>query len=220
MEELKYHYKYPHPSVTTDCVIFGYDGLVHDMKVLLIKRGREPYKGKWAFPGGFLNIDESAEDCALRELYEETGLHAAHVKQLHTFSEPGRDPRERVISIAYYSFVCLQDVKGQDDVTAANWFRLDDIPPLAFDHEQMLKVAVKVIRREALFNIIGGELLGDKFSLDELRRIYEAVFCSAINKDAFYKWVVGSGRVISVQEFPGYYKFNSVWKAVSAVSFV
>ncbi|MGN1264366.1 MAG: NUDIX domain-containing protein, partial [Muribaculaceae bacterium] len=119
-EELKYHYKYPHPSVTTDCVIFGFDG--SNLKVLLVQRGIEPYKGRWAFPGGFLRMDESAEEGALRELREETGLQGAYIKQFHTFSDPKRDPRERVITIAYYALVKLQDVIGGDDAAQARWF--------------------------------------------------------------------------------------------------
>ena len=113
MEKAKYSYKYPHPSVTTDCVIFGFDG--SRLKVLLVERGVEPFKGKWALPGGFLRMDESAEQGALRELQEETGLKTAYIKQFHTFTDPDRDPRERVITIAYYALVRLQDVVAGDD---------------------------------------------------------------------------------------------------------
>ena len=97
-EELKYCYKYPHPSVTTDCVIFGFDGT--KLRILLVQRGIEPYKGRWAFPGGFMKMDESAEEGALRELQEETGLDGAYIRQFHGFTAPLRDPRERVITIA------------------------------------------------------------------------------------------------------------------------
>ncbi len=143
MEELKYSYKYPRPAVTTDCVIFGTDG--DDMKVLLIRRGREPYKDMWAFPGGFLNMDESADDGARRELYEETGLKDVPIHQFYTFTDPGRDPRGRVISIAYYAVVPLRavrSVRGGDDAADAAWFSLDELPPLAFDHEEMLRKAL------------------------------------------------------------------------------
>ena len=104
-EELKYCYKYPHPSVTTDCVIFGFDGT--KSRVLLVQRGIEPYKGRWAFPGGFMKMDESAEEGALRELQEETGLDGAYIRQFHTFTAPQRDPRERVITIAYYALAMM-----------------------------------------------------------------------------------------------------------------
>lgn len=138
-EGLKYCYKYPHPSVTTDCVIFGFDGT--KLRVLLVQRGIEPYKGRWAFPGGFMKMDESAEEGALRELQEETGLKGAYIRQFHTFTAPQRDPRERVITIAYYALVKMQEVKGGDDAADARWFALDEVPQLAFDHDQILRKA-------------------------------------------------------------------------------
>ena len=106
-----YQYKYPHPSVTTDCIIFGFDGI--DLKVLLIERGIEPFKGQWAFPGGFMQMDESAEEGAARELEEETGLKNVYIEQLQAFSAVNRDPRERVVTIAFYALVKLSDVKGE-----------------------------------------------------------------------------------------------------------
>ena len=128
-----YSYKYPHPSVTTDCVIFGFDGT--KLQVLLVERGIEPYKGHWAFPGGFIKMDESCEEGALRELQEETGLTGAYIEQFHTFSDPDRDPRERVVTVAFYALVRIQDVKGGDDASRAAWFALDAVPGLAFDHD-------------------------------------------------------------------------------------
>ena len=112
-----YTYEYPHPSVTTDCVIFGFDGT--KLRVLLVERGIEPFKDRWAFPGGFLKMDESAETGALRELQEETGLEGAYIKQFHTFSDPNRDPRERVLTVAYYALVRMQEVQGGDDAAKA-----------------------------------------------------------------------------------------------------
>ncbi len=172
-EELKYHYKYPHPSVTTDCVIFGFDGT--RLNVLLIERGNDPYKGCWAFPGGFLNMDESALEGAKRELYEETGLRDAYIHQFHAFSAPDRDPRERVISIAYFALVRLTDVKAGDDAAKAQWFPLDEIPPLAFDHDKMLREALKALRRLIHFEPIGVELLPENFTKTQLQSLYEAI---------------------------------------------
>lgn len=146
MEDLKYHYKYPRPSVTTDCVIFGYEG--NRLKVLLIERGNEPFKGYWAFPGGFLNMEESAEEGAKRELYEETGLKDAVIKQFHTYTDPDRDPRGRVISIAYYALVEISEVKGGDDAAQARWFAIDEVPALAFDHDQMLQDALAKLKSQ------------------------------------------------------------------------
>ncbi len=173
MEERNFCYKYPHPAVTTDCVIFGFDGT--KLKVLLIKRGIEPYKGRWAFPGGFVNMDESCERGALRELKEETGLTGAYIEQFHTFSEPNRDPRERVITVAYYALVRIQDVIGGDDAAQAAWFALDETPQLAFDHDRILREAMKRLRERIHFEPIGFELLPEKFTMKELQNLYEAI---------------------------------------------
>lgn len=182
-EELNYHYKYPHPSVTTDCVIFGFDGT--RMKVLLVQRGIEPYKGRWAFPGGFLQMDESAEEGALRELREETGLSGAFIRQFHTFSAPDRDPRERVITIAFYALVRIEEVTGGDDAADARWFALDEVPQLAFDHDQILRTAEQALRQQIHFEPVGFELLPEKFTLRELQNLYEAILGVRFDKRNF-----------------------------------
>ena len=137
-DEKKYSYKYPRPALTTDCIIFGFDE--SDLKVLLIERGIEPYKGKWALPGGFVKMDETTEEGAKRELYEETGLKDVFIEQLFTFSDVDRDPRGRVISVAYFSLVNLNnyEAKAGDDASKAQWFSVKDVPSLAFDHEKIL----------------------------------------------------------------------------------
>ena len=182
-EELNYHYKYPHPSVTTDCVIFGFDGT--RMKVLLVQRGIEPYKGRWAFPGGFLQMDESAEEGALRELREETGLSGAFIRQFHTFSAPDRDPRERVITIAFYALVRIEEVTGGDDAADARWFALDEVPQLAFDHDQILRTAEQALRQQIHFEPVGFELLPEKFTLREWQNLYEAILGVRFDKRNF-----------------------------------
>lgn len=198
MEDLKYHYKYPHPSVTTDCVVFGYDGL--RLNVLLIERGADPFKGHWAFPGGFLNIDESAQQGAKRELFEETGLRDADIRQFHTFSAVNRDPRERVISIAYYALVRISEVKGGDDAAKAQWFPLDSVPPLAFDHDMMLRMAIKELRRQIHFEPIGLELLPEKFTMTQLRDLYEAILNKKCNHRNFSTEMLKTGLLTQLNE--------------------
>lgn len=180
-----YCYRYPHPAVTTDCVIFGFDG--ERLQVLLIERGIEPFKGRWAFPGGFIKMDETAEEGALRELKEETGMENAFIQQFHTFSNPLRDPRERVITIAFYALVRIQEVKGGDDAASARWFPLDEIPALAFDHDHMLRMATQRLRQEIHFHPIGFELLPEKFTLRELQSLYEAILGITFDRRNFAK---------------------------------
>ena len=200
MDPKKYCNKYPHPAVTTDCVIFGFDGT--KLKVLLIERGIEPFKGRWAFPGGFLNMEENAENGALRELQEETGLTGAYIKQFHTFSEPGRDPRERVISIAYYALVRIQEVKGGDDAAKAQWFSLDEVPQLAFDHDQILRMAQQELRRQIHFEPIGFELLPEKFTMKSLQQLYEAILDVKFDRRNFYNKMLHLGLLTQVEEKP------------------
>ena len=185
MEEKKYCYKYPHPAVTTDCVIFGFDG--SELQVLLIERGIEPFKGKWAFPGGFLNMDETAGEGAMRELKEETGLENAYIEQFNTYSEPGRDPRERVITIAHYALVRIQEVKGGDDAAKAQWFPIDEVPQLAFDHDKILRDAMRKLRERIHFEPIGFELLPEKITMRELQILYESILGVKFDRRNFAK---------------------------------
>ena len=182
--EQRYCYKYPHPSVTTDCVIFGFDGT--RLKVLLVQRGIEPFKGRWAFPGGFMKMEESAEECALRELQEETGLQGAYIRQFHTFTAPHRDPRERVITVAFYALMRLQEVKGGDDADDARWFALDEVPQLAFDHDQILRRAEQALRQQIHFEPVGFELLPEQFTIKELQNLYEAILDVHFDRRNFY----------------------------------
>ena len=143
MKKKAYTYDYPRPAVTADSVVFcnGSDGL----SVLLIERANDPFKGCWAFPGGFMDMEENAEDCAKRELKEETGMEVRSLEYLGTFSEVNRDPRGRTITIAYYAVVEKSDVIGADDASQAKWFPIDSIPSLAFVHEEILRAALKVL---------------------------------------------------------------------------
>ncbi|MGP1464561.1 MAG: NUDIX domain-containing protein [Prevotella koreensis] len=141
-----YTYKYPHPAVTADCIVFACQN--EKTQVLLIKRGSEPCKDMWALPGGFMNIDESAEEAAIRELKEETGIDVKEVTQVGAYSKVDRDPRERVITIAFYT-VIDNPVKavGQDDAKQAEWFTLDNLPTLAFDHSEILSAAIGMLKK-------------------------------------------------------------------------
>ena len=140
---MEYTYKYPRPAVTADCVVITEEP---EPKILLIQRGNDPYKGCWAFPGGFMNMDETAEQCAVRELEEETGLKINEVQQIGTFSKVDRDPRGRTITVAFLILVDKPlEVSGHDDAAKAQWFSIDELPPLAFDHEQILKKTCRMI---------------------------------------------------------------------------
>lgn len=183
--EGNYCYKYPHPAVTTDCVIFGFDGT--DLKVLLIERGIEPFKGRWALPGGFLNPEESAEEGSRRELKEETGLDTAYMEQFHTYSTPDRDPRERVITIAYIALVKIEQVRGGDDAAAAEWFPVNRVPQLAFDHDLILRDALCRLRERIHFHPVGYDLLPEKFTIKELQTLYEAILGVNFDRRNFSK---------------------------------
>ena len=195
-----YSYKYPHPAVTADCVIFGFDGV--SIKVLLIQRGIEPYKGQWAFPGGFLKMNETVEECAKRELEEETGLKSASVEQFYTFSAVNRDPRERVITVAHYALVRLSEVKGGDDAASAKWFAMNEIPSLAFDHDHILRLAVKCLKERICFEPIGFELLPEVFTMTELQNLYEAILEVKFDRRNFYSKMLKLGILTEVGERP------------------
>ena len=215
MNEQKFCYKYPHPSVTADCVIFGFDGV--RIKVLLIQRGIEPFKGKWAFPGSFMKIDETAEECARRELEEETGLKSTAVEQFHTFSDVNRDPRERVITMAHYALVRLSEVKGGDDAASARWFAMDEVPSLAFDHDRILRMAVNRLKERICFEPIGFELLPEVFTMTELQNLYEAILEVKFDRRNFYNKMLKIGILSEAEprpanatnRTPNKYRFNA-----------
>lgn len=142
---LMYSYKYPRPALTADCIVFARKEL--DFRVLLVQRANEPYKGRWAFPGGFMNMDETTEETARRELKEETGLTVDDIRQIGTFDRVDRDPRGRVITVAYFVVIDgIREVKGGDDAAVARWFSIENLPELAFDHQKIMEVALRKLR--------------------------------------------------------------------------
>ena len=179
----QYIYEYPHPAVTADCVVFGYDG--KEIRVLLIKRGKEKeastsaYAGEWALPGGFLDVerDLTVAHTAIRELREETLLRLAvkDLKEVGTYSEIGRDPRERGITVAHYALVKLAEVHSDTDAEKAEWYSLSDIPSLAFDHDRILRDTLSRLKRDIHFEPIGFELLPEVFTLPQLQNLYESI---------------------------------------------
>jgi len=197
---MPYTYQYPHPAVTVDGVVFGYDEA--DLKVLLIQRGEGPHRGKWALPGGFVNMDESLEAAARRELEEETGVTRLYLEQLYTFGEPKRDPRERVISVAYYALVKLADhaVRAASDARNVAWFPVADLPNLAFDHEEILEVALRRLKGKIRYEPVGFELLPEKFPLSDLQRLYETILEQPLDKRNFRKKILGMGLLADTEE--------------------
>lgn len=200
MGEQRFCYKYPHPAVAADCVIFGFDGV--SIKVLLIQRGAEPYMGRWAFPGGFMNMDETVEQCAQRELEEETGLKSVAVEQFYTFSAVDRDLRERVISVAHYALVRLSEVQGGDDAALARWFAMDEIPSLAFDHDRVLRMAVNRLKERICFQPIGFDLLPEVFTMTELQNLYEAILGVKFDRRNFYNKMLKLGILSEAEPRP------------------
>lgn len=197
-EQNTYSYQYPHPAVTTDCVIFGFDG--KELRVLLIERGQEPCKGKLAFPGGFLNMDETLEECARRELQEETSLVAEKLEQFHAFSAVDRDPRERVISVAFFGLVKMAAVHGGDDAQSAQWVRIDEVPQLAFDHGYIFREAMRYMKKKIFFEPIGFDLLDETFTFPQLQRLYEAILGIQFDRRNFKRKMLQLGLIENAEE--------------------
>ena len=197
---MTYTYDYPRPSVTVDCVVFGFDE--GDLKVLLIRRDLDPHRGKWALPGGFVNMDEGLDDAALRELREETGIPKLYLEQLYTFGAPERDPRGRVISVAYYALVKLADYRVTASTYASEvaWFAVSDAPSLAFDHDEILDTAIKRLKGKVRYQPIGFELLPTKFTLSQLQHVYEAILEQPLDKRNFRKKILGTEMLIELDE--------------------
>jgi len=195
-----YTYQYARPALTVDCVVFGLDD--QDLKVLLIQRKLNPFRGQWAIPGGFVNVGESIDDAARRELQEETGLEKVFLEQLCTVGDPKRDPREHVVTVAHYALVRLSDhrVCAATDAAQALWFSLDDLPKLAFDHDAILKTAHERLQNKLRYQPVGFELLPKLFTLRQLQELYEVVLDRALDKRNFRKKILKMGVLVETDE--------------------
>ncbi len=189
-------YEYPRPCVTVDCVVFGLDE--DELRVLLIQRDNPPFEGKWALPGGFVNMDESLEAAALRELEEETGAKNLFLEQLYTFGDVGRDPRDRVITVAYFALVKLSDqtIQAATDARSTLWFNINEIPELAFDHAKVLATAYNRLKAKVRYQPVGFELLPATFTLTQLQTLYETILDRPLDKRNFRKKILSMDIVV------------------------
>jgi 8-oxo-dGTP diphosphatase len=185
--------------VAVDCIIFGFDG--SHLKALLIKRGFEPEKGKWSLMGGFIDKNENADDAAIRVLHELTGMKNIYMEQLHTFSDVNRDSAGRVISIAYFALINIDDYSKQlQSEHEAKWFPLNKIPALIFDHKKMVNTAKALLRQKVANHPIGFELLPQKFTLPQLQCLYEAIYEVPLDKRNFTKKMLSLGILNKLNE--------------------
>ncbi|HEU5374563.1 MAG TPA: NUDIX domain-containing protein [Ktedonobacteraceae bacterium] len=186
--------KYERPSVTVDVVMMSLRQ--GDLQVLLIKRRSWPFEGMWAIPGGFVNMDESLETAAKRELREETGVEDVYLEQLYTFGDPGRDPRTRVITVVYFALLDSErlQVRAADDAAEVGWYSVYALPPLAFDHAQILDYALARLRGKLEYTTIAFSLLPEQFTLRELQRVYEIILHHRhLDKRNFRKKILSTG---------------------------
>ena len=214
-----HQYEYPRPAVAVDMILFGFQH--GHLTVLLIRRRNDPYKGRWALPGGFVGEDEDLYDAARRELKEETNVSNVYLEQLYTFGQPGHDPRTRVISVAYFALLSTgelaqQHVTGADDAGEARWWNIYQLPDLAFDHQRILDYALQRLRWKLEWTALGFLLLPDEFTLSELQRVYETVLNEQLDKRNFRRKILSaevleeSGNVHAGDHRPAkLYRFTS-----------
>lgn len=190
---MPYTYEFPHPAVTTDVVVFT----VRDerLQVLLVRRLNPPFQNSWALPGGFVDIDEDLEAGALRELEEETGVTGVFLEQLYTFGDPERDPRERVITVAYFALVPREHIRIQagSDAGEVNWHPCEQLPSLAFDHDTIIAMAQKRLAAKLEYSTIAFQFLPEKFTLSELQQVYEIIHGEPLDKRNFRRRMVSYG---------------------------
>jgi 8-oxo-dGTP diphosphatase len=193
---LMYRYKYPRPAVIVDIVVFTI--IEEHLQVLLIERVNPPFQGEWALPGGFINMEEPLEQAAYRELSEETGIIDVYLEQLHTYGQPDRDPRGRVISVAYYALTPSDNatkIKSGSDASNAIWFQIEKLPELAFDHRDIINYALMSLRYKLEYTAFAFELLSENFTLTELQKIYEIILGIELDKRNFCRRMLIHGII-------------------------
>ncbi len=184
-------YKYPQVALTVDAVVFSYEN--KQLYVLLIERAFEPFKGYWAFPGGFVNPDETAEQACIRELKEETSLTPRYLEQFQVSSTPERDPRQRVVTVPFVVIPETKEALAADDALQAKWFNIADMPKLAFDHERIFCSALDTLKRTLYFKPIAFKLLPPVFTLSELQRLYELILNHKFDRRNFLRKLNSAG---------------------------
>lgn len=197
----QHSYEYPRAALAVDCVVFGLDET--DLKVLLIQRKLQPFQHTWALPGGFVRLAETLDEAARRELEEEAGVSDVYLEQLYTFGALDRDPRERVVAVAYYALAKLSDhrIRAATDAMGVGWFGLDDLPKLAFDHTDIVSRAHERLRGKVRYAPVGFELLPPRFSLTQLQRMYEIILGKELDKRNFRKKILAMDLLVETDEY-------------------
>lgn len=182
-------------KIAVDAVVFGYTKET-GVSLLLIKRKYDPFKGDWALPGGFVKDEETLENAVERELYEETSIEINYLEQLFTFGKPDRDPRKRVISVAYFGLINSSQYKtfnAKTDAEEAEWFNIKELPSLGFDHKEIIKTAIRRLRSKIIYQPIGFELLDNKFPFSDLEKLYTKLLDRPIDRRKFKKKIMSLG---------------------------
>lgn len=198
-----FQYEFEQPGLTVDCVVFGLNFAAHTLDALMIERDVPPYAGTWALPGGFVRSDETLEEAARRELREETNVTDLFLEQLYTFGDPQRDPRGWVVSVAYYALVSPEqyELRAATDARSARWFPVNRLPPLAFDHQEILDAALARLKGKVRYAPIGFELLPKRFTLFELQRLYEIILERKLDNRNFRKKILGMDVLHELDEW-------------------
>lgn len=202
---MSHTYSHPRPALTVDCVVFGLADGSNDLQVLLIQRALEPFEGRWALPGGFVNMNEDLETAARRELREETGAEVDYLEQLYTFGAPGRDPRGRTVSVAYYGLVRSRDhvVAASSDARRALWVSHHQAKDLAFDHDEIVQAALTRLRGKIVYEPIGFNLLPRKFTLGQLQSVYETILDRELDRRNFRKKLLAMDLLVEAGKQTG-----------------